>query len=101
PPTTDSYHLSLHDALPIWGRRFRQGGKGGAGGLAHARAPHARALHRHEARAEALEAGIVLIAGRLVDGALAPELGFERQDRGAVDRKSTRLNSSHVKISYA
>src|SRR5690606_40268729 len=27
--------------------------------------------------------------------------GFEKQPGGGVDRKSTRLNSSHVKISYA
>ena len=37
-----------------------------------------------EARAEALDAGIILVAGRLVDRALAAEFGFHRQDRGAV-----------------
>jgi hypothetical protein len=36
------------------------------------------AVHRDEARAEALHAGEVLVAGRLVDGALASELGLER-----------------------
>ena len=37
-----------------------------------------------EARAEALGAGIIFVAGRLVDLALAPEFGFLRQDRHAV-----------------
>ena len=35
-------------------------------------------------RAEALEAGIILVAARLVDRALAAELGFQRLDRDAV-----------------
>ena len=50
------------------------------------------ALHRDEARAEALEAGEVLVAGRLVDRALAAELGLERHDRDAVGlrRRSRR-----------
>src|SRR2546427_4894323 len=35
-------------------------------------------------------------------GAAVPERGHERRDvRGVVDRKSTRLNSSHSQISYA
>ena len=42
------------------------------------------ALDRHEARAEALQAGIVLVAHRLVDLALATERGFDRLDRDAV-----------------
>ena len=42
------------------------------------------ALHGDEARAEALDAGVILVAGRLVDRALAAELGFHRQHRQAV-----------------
>src|SRR5690606_41724127 len=69
--TTEIYTLSLHDALPICPSR------GSAG-------PGASARPRHGVRA-----------------------GADRVRRGdghAVaggDRKSTRLNSSHVKISYA
>src|SRR3546814_18404754 len=37
-----------------------------------------------EAGAEAVHAGEVLVAGRLVDGTLAPELGFHRHHRDAV-----------------
>src|SRR5690606_42161484 len=73
--TTEIYTLSLHDALPIspGGRRTVDG----AGAVHPARAP-ARA-GRPLARRGA---------------------GRPGRARGA-DRKSTRLNSSHVKISYA
>ena len=42
------------------------------------------AVHGDEARAEAVEAGEVLVAGGLVDGALGAELGLERHHRHAV-----------------
>ena len=42
------------------------------------------AQHRHEARTEAFDARIILVARRLLDLALAPEFGLERQDRQAV-----------------
>src|SRR2546427_13002987 len=57
--TTEIYTLSLHDALPISGRLFRQ-------------EPERGAYHHREGG-----------------------------ERGAGDRKSTRLNSSHSQISYA
>src|SRR3712207_9591157 len=74
--TTEIYTLSLHDALPIskadeQARRIREAG----GEVAEA---HAR-LGRPDAE----------IVG------LAEELGAR------LDRKSTRLNSSHANISYA
>src|SRR5947209_8361482 len=43
-----------------------------------------RALDANEGRTEALQAGKVLVAARLVDGALAPPLGFQRLHRDAV-----------------
>src|SRR5699024_11955895 len=76
------YTLSLHDALPISvGEQVRQGlgalvvRKGGGEG---------DSLHRE------IE-GVRVHSGTL--------LWFRRNSRG--DRKSTRLNSSHVSISYA
>src|SRR5215471_12352397 len=42
------------------------------------------AIHGDKARAETLDAGIVLVAARLIDSPLAPELGFDRNDREAV-----------------
>src|SRR5690349_24581299 len=57
PATTETYTLSLHDALPILRRGV------GAGG--------------------------------------SRRVGPGRRGGGGADRKSTRLNSSHVEISYA
>ncbi len=41
-------------------------------------------MHGDKRRAEAFQAGIILVAARLVDPALAAELGFQRLDRHAV-----------------
>src|SRR5690606_41476900 len=84
--TSASYTLSLHDALPILA----------AGALAESH-QHA-ALLRHQADRQA---GPVPVAG---DRALQRRQNLLRMDLADVgqgDRKSTRLNSSHVKISYA
>src|SRR5690606_41916089 len=84
PATTEIYTLSLHDALPIFG---------------HA---HAVAFGRD---------GRMKVGQRLAiiePGAFGHEALDELEHAvGAIDeaaqrdRKSTRLNSSHVKISYA
>src|SRR3546814_6016649 len=42
------------------------------------------AMHGDETRAEALDAGEVLVAGVLIDLALAPQFGFQWQHRQAV-----------------
>src|SRR5690349_23505949 len=65
PATTEIYTLSLHDALPIWGRSRRYWRTGGS---RHWRRGCSRSRWRPCRRR---------------------------------DRKSTRLNSSHVEISYA
>src|SRR5690349_23573001 len=88
-PTTERYTLSLHDALPI-SRRGEQ---------REAEPVHAPALERaRRARRQ----------DRPLRQALAQRLerlaGRRREVRGrrrGGDRKSTRLNSSHVEISYA
>src|SRR5207253_10758975 len=80
PSTTEIYTLSLHDALPISYRR----------------------LHRRDDAVLAVRPGAAhdprcrgcVNAGHLT--ALAGRCDFSDQDR-----KSTRLNSSHVAISYA
>src|SRR6185437_16240343 len=48
------------------------------------RLAQAAAVHGDEARAEAVDAGIVLVAGRLVDRPLAAKFGLHRHDREAV-----------------
>src|SRR5258705_8839731 len=70
--TTEIYTLSLHDALPISHRRDELGALGGVDPV----------LDRHHDRA-------------------ALELRILGQHRSSRDRKSTRLNSSHLGISYA
>src|SRR5690242_21431620 len=73
--STEFYTLSLHDALPIYAARLRIGRLGdapeGRGGVSANR------------------------ARRLADQ------GDLRGAAVAEDRKSTRLNSSHMSISYA
>src|SRR5690606_41704004 len=88
PAPAQFYTLSLHDALPIW-----------RAGRAEAQGPGRR---RDRARGGARGRG----AARLrADSRHGPVLGRRAADRRqagrARDRKSTRLNSSHVKISYA
>src|SRR3712207_7082423 len=75
--TTEIYTLSLHDALPIlagWDR--------------------SRALMRRRLAESALAHACDLLRGRQTD------MEHAQQVTG-VDRKSTRLNSSHANISYA
>src|SRR5690606_41645630 len=80
PPTatTATYSLSLHDALPIYYETIRI----------------RIAFHPQEERFEVANPAIRRDADWIQDVAdvFAPD---------ARDRKSTRLNSSHVKISYA
>src|SRR5207302_10111375 len=79
PPTTHTSTLSLHDALPISREADHDR-------LEHERAPgQRREAMRQRRRAEQRR-----------------RQEQQRRDRELVeDRKSTRLNSSHVKISYA
>src|SRR5690606_42052101 len=88
PAPADIYTLSLHDALPIFprGRRFSLR-------LSHRAGTGRSTAHRHWRRR-----GV----GRRIPGrshASLPARVVRRRSRR--DRKSTRLNSSHVKISYA
>src|SRR5690349_24176277 len=77
--TTEIYTLSLHDALPIYTREFAK---------------------RGEEAIEGLDAGIATALAR-GDFVTADALFSRREQAELVDRKSTRLNSSHVEISYA
>src|SRR3989442_3793145 len=74
PATTEIYTLSLHDALPIC-----------AGASSPRSGEPGRCQRPRERRA------------RTGGGGCAPGSGTSP----ATDRKSTRLNSSHVRISYA
>src|SRR5207249_11494817 len=90
PPTPLLYTLSLHDALPISHRRI-----GGDIELrpvprAPERATRPRRGHQHRRKRH----------GRPAAKTAARRPG-RRAGRAVEDRKSTRLNSSHVSISYA
>src|SRR5690606_42150494 len=73
-PTTETYTLSLHDALPIWDMLNND--------PTEEDAERARAMLRDLGEHPLHELTTPVLAEML-------------------DRKSTRLNSSHVKISYA
>src|SRR5690606_41482436 len=77
---TEIYTLSLHDALPILV------------------GPIVSALLRPDAGTSGLFTGFV--AGSILQAGVAI-VSVAREVPIGLDRKSTRLNSSHVKISYA
>src|SRR5690606_40983557 len=79
PPPTDASPLSLHDALPISADRCGVRHHRGVGMGQH--------LPGHPGQLSGGE-------GRLDEGVVGEMADYQ-------DRKSTRLNSSHVKISYA
>src|SRR5690554_7790620 len=59
--------------------------------------PHPEHLHR-AARGGREDDGVVR---QVRAGLLVPDVGLKRVGHPLQDRKSTRLNSSHVRISYA
>src|SRR5690606_40106122 len=100
-PTTGTYPLSLHDALPI----FR--------GRAATIREQAQRAEEAEAEAERFKADYLkacqtiaamheAATGRTGEGPVrgVVEDVADMRARAVQDRKSTRLNSSHVKISY-
>src|SRR5690606_41215308 len=94
PSCSDMYTLSLHDALPIYlggAGRVRTGCAAGVGTRPDAvgRIPEAGCAKRNDA------------VPQLRGQGHSPATGLPAQGGQLLDRKSTRLNSSHVKISYA
>src|SRR5690606_39627504 len=95
PAPTARYTLSLHDALPISSGDARLGGGRSRDG--HIRADLREALFTNPADQKELRH----VPEAAQFGAEAEyAVGKDRAHAGK-DRKSTRLNSSHVKISYA
>src|SRR5205814_9820076 len=90
--TTETYTLSLHDALPIFGLRHRRRDRRQA-----LRREHWR---RHERQSRGLWGALVALflphSHEILQVVRDPPL-----NEGRRDRKSTRLNSSHLGISYA
>src|SRR5690606_41354406 len=98
-PNTEAHAFSLHDALPICSHRSLQHGSDlcthvACEELALALGRAARFAHQRRRVTVRLHVPLTKLE------ALRPvEQLFELF--GSQDRKSTRLNSSHVKISYA
>src|SRR5699024_12731243 len=89
PPSTELYTLSLHDALPIFQQHAQQVGARRAAAVAGDK--HQRVFRR------------VYLGLQIGIDSLRREKEVFRHRRivAVGDRKSTRLNSSHVSISYA
>src|SRR5690606_40045407 len=100
PPAAGVYPLALHDALPISRPAGRPAPVGAAGG--RARRPGGRG-HPGADPPGAVVRPAADPPGRAARRVRRPDrTGAERGGVSpGVDRKSTRLNSSHVKISYA
>src|SRR5690606_40531383 len=90
---TDIYTLSLHDALPILEHDPNRG-RGQAYRYDYGRELYGREAYRDNYRSSERD---YRHSGPNYRGR-GPK-GYHRSDQQ--DRKSTRLNSSHVKISYA
>src|SRR5205085_11790279 len=90
-PTTEIYTLSLHDALPIWRRRLDE--RPVELGLQQHPREHGAPVGRGRGRDR--------IHARVDDGHPGQRKRNVCPMRRRLDRKSTRLNSSHSQISYA
>src|SRR5690606_41185753 len=90
---TEIYPLSLHDALPILAEKatFEET----AYLLIYGDLPNAAQLKAYKNKLKKLR-GLPIIAKRVLE-----QLPASAHPMDVLDRKSTRLNSSHVKISYA
>src|SRR5690606_41681364 len=97
----DVYTLSLHDALPILQRHFNTYGyiMNRLGQLQDEQVPEAYGFYSvvlEPGLRPARPKGIVDTAFREIDP--DQEAMMQEMERKEADRKSTRLNSSHVKI---
>src|SRR5690606_41725070 len=93
----EPYTLPLHDALPIYAAEQLDAQEG----LQSSHLPAHRALGQGQFLGGA---GKALVARRRLEGhqrSGAGNLATHDKHSFRKDRKSTRLNSSHVKISYA
>src|SRR5690606_39543256 len=88
-PAPGIYPLSLHDALPISALHRERTRRGARDPARRAEGDHWRA---------ARQCGGSSVCGRAVSRRLST---LNSESELPEDRKSTRLNSSHVKISYA
>src|SRR5207249_8663068 len=96
-PTTATNTLSLHDALPICSPTRQCHGRKGAGRSSYARKDcYSSWLDRTNRQEREAKDG-----SRAKGSRSCPTAAGHALFKANADRKSTRLNSSHVSISYA
>src|SRR5690606_41233190 len=96
----ERHPLSLHDALPICGERTgRPAPTGGTGRPAKSAAPSGQRGRTTSPAGK--DEGRKRSDTKPQKGRAKGKGNFNKGPHGRRDRKSTRLNSSHVKISYA
>src|SRR5688572_8171507 len=99
-PSTGTYTLSLHDALPIFGALLRRSQRPSRlrRGRRRDGAAHLRRIDRTVFADRRSQVGRILVVRDIrASDPLAVDVALEAM----IDRKSTRLNSSHSQISYA
>src|SRR3712207_7786834 len=96
--TTEIYTLSLHDALPIYVAGFRWGRARGYDVLVEMDADCSHHPEQLPGLLAALADADLVLGSRYVPGGRVEDWPRHRL---LLDRKSTRLNSSHANISYA
>src|SRR5207245_10880563 len=101
PPSHYTHTLSLHDALPIYLRGIRAGGRVAIGFTLFILAPFALFVLLGAPRLGAAAVTPLVAEGKEPLPALGLALMFGMWCYNTLDRKSTRLNSSHGSISYA
>src|SRR5205807_10594450 len=89
---TALYTLSLHDALPIWTESLIS---------LHDKLREDRWRAKHAFSKDIQQAAKLMLRPIAYDHEVAEVLRQNVLAEGVLDRKSTRLNSSHLVISYA
>src|SRR5690606_40114178 len=92
-PTTEIYTLSLHDALPISVNFIVNSCDEAAKNLPN--------TYESRYRGRIVKGAALALKARTLLYAASPLYNSNEPYVPVADRKSTRLNSSHVKISYA
>src|SRR5690606_41718021 len=99
--STIIFTLSLHDALPIYDPHLARGQVTPQLGPRQTRRPHAPATSRPPSRRSTRLQRAARWSSWVTSTRVVPAFAFMANSSSITDRKSTRLNSSHVKISYA
>src|SRR5207249_12012406 len=94
------FTLSLHDALPIWGMSHD------FNNVLQAILGYAQLVKQNPRDAEFVNRSLSIVESAALDGSemvrrIQTFARLRPEEQFVADRKSTRLNSSHVSISYA